>query len=988
MWRALHVPSGRPVAVKWLLDEGPGRLALAREVHALASLSHPAIATIHDAGVTAGRAWLALELGTDTLAERRPRSLWGTRDVLLELLGGLAHAHARGVIHRDIKPSNALWVADRIKLADFGIAVLREESGPVEASGTPLYLAPEQLSDERTLLGPQTDLYALGWLAWELFAGSHPWEDRPPAWLIPAQGLAPLPPWPDELPDALGTWVKTCLNKAPSDRFERAADAAHALAALDLGERAVDPPRPAASATFSFASLPPTPPLELAGTAAPMPGPFPASWRPDRRWTPAPLPLAGLGLYAQRRIALVGREDLQDALWSELTAAAAGDTRIAVLRGAPGVGCSALARWLCERAHELGAATDLRVPAAPDLPGALVATLGPSVRRLGVPASCTPETREILGGASSTPVRAEAYRAALGDWLEAVTRRRPAILWVDDAPTAWVEAARALAERGAGRTLILLVTRLPVPGGRTLEVAELGPHPRRALVGQLLGLEDLEAARLVERTGGVPGFTVDLVGDWVERGWLVPGPRGFRLRPGVEPRLPPDRHAAWQRRLARLELADGERAALEQLAVWEAGGGRGDERVWPTLGATGTRLRERLVASGLLMEDGGGAWFAHPLFRQSALQAASEAGRAAGHHGRCAGLLDPEREPGRVGLHLRRAGRSEEARPLLAQGIRRATSAWSVGRASVLAGEAEQAGSSEELDLARAVLAHRLGDAEGARTLAEPLVDHPDRAVAFQAVQVLAQVVTATQPAEVAQVWAERAVALADESERPSAERTLASILVMRGEVERAEALLAPLRDHADPWVRAAAWHTSGALSRRRGDSAEALLRYERAVDEHTANGDRYRAVLASMARAGQLVASGQQARARDAFRETLRSAEAIGSPDATLARLNLAFLALQVGDAEGADALIEPCRRAFAADPVLGVAVVLAELHLAGLRSDVEAFDERAERLEASAVGDADPSFAEALEQAIAAWAHHPARAARLRAILERTRA
>src|SRR5918998_3979477 len=108
-------------------------------------------------------------------------SLAGVAGVLEAMLGGLAHAHAHGVVHRDLKPENVLVTADGgVKIADFGIAKALDS---VETKltvtgttiGTPAYMAPEQARARE--IGPWTDLYALGTVAFELLAGHTPFGD-------------------------------------------------------------------------------------------------------------------------------------------------------------------------------------------------------------------------------------------------------------------------------------------------------------------------------------------------------------------------------------------------------------------------------------------------------------------------------------------------------------------------------------------------------------------------------------------------------------------------------------------------------------------------------------------------------------------------------------------------------------------------------------------------------------------------------------------
>ena len=149
----------------------------------LASLEHPNIARLYDAGVDAlGRPWLALEyvpgrpIDAHCQATRTP-----TRErvrLLLQVCDAVAYAHRRLVVHRDLKPSNILVTDDgQVRLVDFGIAKLMQagrtqESDLTEAAGavlTPDYASPEQLRGDA--LSTASDVYSLGVVAYELLAG-------------------------------------------------------------------------------------------------------------------------------------------------------------------------------------------------------------------------------------------------------------------------------------------------------------------------------------------------------------------------------------------------------------------------------------------------------------------------------------------------------------------------------------------------------------------------------------------------------------------------------------------------------------------------------------------------------------------------------------------------------------------------------------------------------------------------------------------------
>jgi serine/threonine-protein kinase len=178
----------RRAAVKFLdvALGGSGESRFTREGRILARLTHPHIASLIDAGVTAGgQPYLVLEYVDGTHIDRdcdaRALPIDARVRLFLDVLAAVAHAHANLIVHRDIKPSNVLVAADgTVKLLDFGIAKLLhdETAAPALATRegavplTPEFAAPEQFTGEPVSIA--ADIYSLGVLLYVLLTGHHP----------------------------------------------------------------------------------------------------------------------------------------------------------------------------------------------------------------------------------------------------------------------------------------------------------------------------------------------------------------------------------------------------------------------------------------------------------------------------------------------------------------------------------------------------------------------------------------------------------------------------------------------------------------------------------------------------------------------------------------------------------------------------------------------------------------------------------------------
>lgn len=187
--RAYDIVLRRTVAIKMLRPEHSAdadfRAAVRREALAAAQLSHPNIANVYDYGETGDdgtrQPFLVLEFVTGgtlatRLARQGPLPWQQAAQICAGVAGALAYAHAHQLVHRDIKPGNVMVSRTGVKVVDFGLAALVGQTA-VDADGrlwgTPAYLAPEQLNDER--VAAAADMYALGLLFQTCLTNRPPW---------------------------------------------------------------------------------------------------------------------------------------------------------------------------------------------------------------------------------------------------------------------------------------------------------------------------------------------------------------------------------------------------------------------------------------------------------------------------------------------------------------------------------------------------------------------------------------------------------------------------------------------------------------------------------------------------------------------------------------------------------------------------------------------------------------------------------------------
>jgi eukaryotic-like serine/threonine-protein kinase len=182
VWLAREVKTGQEVALKIVPREGTAGSRAEREAAAAARLRHPRCLRAHALARDEGHVYIVYEyVAGRTLREAMRAGEFSDAAALeaaAQVLEGLAHAHANGIVHRDVKPANVLLADGRgisVKLFDFGLALMREEESLTAAGdipGTLAYISPERLRGEPA--GPAADVWGVGVLLWEALAGFHP----------------------------------------------------------------------------------------------------------------------------------------------------------------------------------------------------------------------------------------------------------------------------------------------------------------------------------------------------------------------------------------------------------------------------------------------------------------------------------------------------------------------------------------------------------------------------------------------------------------------------------------------------------------------------------------------------------------------------------------------------------------------------------------------------------------------------------------------
>ena len=225
------------------------------EAHTTGALDHPSILSVLDAGEDADQPYLVLEFldGGDTLKRYIDKdkllSVERTVEILFQCAKALDYAHRRGVVHRDIKATNIMLTADgRVKICDFGIAQFSssEETQVLGLLGSPRYMSPEQAREED--VGPQTDIYSLGVVAYELLTSTAPFAANGLAKLIKQilhEDPAPISDFRPDVSKQLEEIVAKAMAKTLDVRYASGQELANDLASVfsHLDEPADPPPQ-------------------------------------------------------------------------------------------------------------------------------------------------------------------------------------------------------------------------------------------------------------------------------------------------------------------------------------------------------------------------------------------------------------------------------------------------------------------------------------------------------------------------------------------------------------------------------------------------------------------------------------------------------------------------------------------------------------------------------------------------------------------------
>lgn len=225
------------VAVKMLLvDRESDRQMMIKETKLARRVTHRHVVRIYDLGDIEGVQFISMEFVTGEtlkalLKKVRPLPLRIGVRILAQICEGLRAAHEEGVVHGDIKPENIMLNTARgvAKVMDFGVSRIAKGDTDNRVSGTPTYMSPEQFNGDMT---PRSDIYSLGVVAFEMFAGKRPFKARSMIELLNMHLNEP-PPSPralnPKIPVELEAIIRKALSKDPAQRYQDCGEMRKAL---------------------------------------------------------------------------------------------------------------------------------------------------------------------------------------------------------------------------------------------------------------------------------------------------------------------------------------------------------------------------------------------------------------------------------------------------------------------------------------------------------------------------------------------------------------------------------------------------------------------------------------------------------------------------------------------------------------------------------------------------------------------------------------
>ena len=256
VYRADDLTLGQPVALKFLPEEASTDSELLErfrsEVRISRKVSHPNVCRVYDVGEVDGMTFYTMEyVDGEDLASllRRIGRLPSDKglEIARQLCAGLAAAHAKGVLHRDLKPANIMLDGrGQVMVMDFGLAAFVDQiSGADVRSGTPAFMAPEQLAGKEVT--EKSDIYSLGLVLYEIFTGKSAYSADNLADLIKTRNAAAAVSRPSSIVKDIDPLVERvilrCLELEPANRPASVLTVAAALpggdplaAALAAGE--------------------------------------------------------------------------------------------------------------------------------------------------------------------------------------------------------------------------------------------------------------------------------------------------------------------------------------------------------------------------------------------------------------------------------------------------------------------------------------------------------------------------------------------------------------------------------------------------------------------------------------------------------------------------------------------------------------------------------------------------------------------------------